>query len=215
MRKEPSPAAPPSLQKAVAVFKRHGGILRMADALRSGISRTTLYALRDAGLTEQLSRGLYRLADTTPLGNPDLVTVAAKVPKAVICLVSALAFHELTTQIPHEVYIAIPRNAEAPRLDHPPVRSFRFSGRAFSEGIETRQIDDMPVRIYGREKTLADSFKYRNKVGLDTTLEALRLYKEQGRINVDALMRYAAVCRVTKVMRPYLEAVLWQPFSNQ
>jgi predicted transcriptional regulator of viral defense system len=180
----------------------------MAEALRSGIHRRTLYALREAGLTEQLSRGLYRLADAQPLGSPDLVAVAAKVPKGVICLVSALAFHELTTQIPHEVYVAISRNAEAPRLDHPPVRSFRFSGRAFSEGIETRQIDGVPVRIYSREKTLADSFKYRNKIGLDTVLEALRLYKEQGRVNVEALMRYAAVCRVTKVMRPYLEAVL-------
>jgi predicted transcriptional regulator of viral defense system len=183
-------------------------MLRMAQALRSGIHRRTLYALRDAGLTEQLSRGLYRLADTQPLGNPDLVTVAAKVPKGVICLLSALAFHELTTQIPHEVYVAIPRNAEAPRLDHPPVRSFRFSGLAFSEGIETHRMDGVSVRIYSREKTLADCFKYRNKIGLDTALEALRLYKEQGRINVDAILRYAAICRVTKVMRPYLEAVL-------
>jgi predicted transcriptional regulator of viral defense system len=180
----------------------------MAQALRSGIHRRTLYALRDAGLTEQLSRGLYRLTEAPPLGNPDLVAVAAKVPKGVVCLLSALAFHELTTQIPHEVYIAIPRNAEAPRLDHPPVRSFHFSGQAFTEDIETHQMDDVPVRIYSREKTLADCFKYRNKIGLDTVLEALRLYKQQGRVNVDAIMRCAAICRVTKVMRPYLEAVL-------
>ena len=203
-----SSAVPPSLQKAITVFKRHGGMLRMAQAIREGISRRTLYALRDAGITEQLSRGLYRLADASPLGNPDLVAVATKVPKGVVCLLSALAFHELTTQIPHEVYLAIPRNAEAPRLDHPPVRSFHFSGRAFTEGIETHQMDDVPVRVYSREKTLADCFKYRNKIGLDTVLEALRLYKQQGRVNVDAIMRCAAVCRVTKVMRPYLEAVL-------
>jgi predicted transcriptional regulator of viral defense system len=199
---------PPSLQKAITVFRRHGGMLRMAQALHEGIPRRTLYALRDIGLTEQLSRGLYRLAEAPPLGNPDLVAVATRVPKGVVCLLSALAFHELTTQIPHEIYIAIPRNAEAPRLDHPPIRSFYFSGRAFTEGIESHRMEDVPVRVYSREKTLADCFKYRNKIGLDTVLEALRLYKQQGRVNVDALMRSAAVCRVTKVMRPYLEAVL-------
>jgi predicted transcriptional regulator of viral defense system len=203
-----SSSVPPSLQKAITVFERHGGMLRMAQALREGIPRRTLYALRDAGITEQLSRGLYRLTEAPPLGNPDLVAVATKVPKGVVCLLSALAFHELTTQIPHEVYLAIPRNAEAPRLDHPPVRSFHFSGRAFTDGIETHRMDDVPVRIYSREKTLADCFKYRNKIGLDTALEALRLYKQQGQVSVDALMRFAAVCRVTKVMRPYLEAVL-------
>lgn len=208
MPREPSPTAPQSLERAVSVFRRHGGILRMADALRSGINRSTFYALRDAGLTEQLSRGLYRLADTEPLGNPDLVTVALKVPKGVICLLSALSFHELTTQVPHEIYVAIARNAEAPRLDSPPVRSFRFSGKAFTEGVETHTIDDVEIRIYSREKTLADCFKYRNKIGLDTTLEALRLYKDQGRVNVEDLLRYASVCRVEKAMRPYLEAVL-------
>lgn len=197
-----------SLQEAVTIFKKRGGILRMADALRSGINRSALYALREAGLTEQLSRGLYRLKDSRVLGNPDLVTVALRAPKGVVCLLSALAFHELTTQIPHEVYVAIPRNAEAPRIEYPPVRSFRITGRAFSEGIEVRQLDGVPVRIYSREKTLADCFKYRGKIGLDTTLEALRLYKGQRRVNVDALMRYGRVCRVSRVMQPYLEAIL-------
>ena len=183
-------------------------MLRMAEALRSGIHRRTLYALRDAGLTEQLSRGLYRLADAQPLGSPDLVAVAAKVPKGVICLLSALAFHELTTQIPHEVYVAISRNAEAPRLHHPPVRSFRFSGRAFSEGIETHPIDEVPVRIYSREKTLADSFKYRNKIGLDVALEALRDCWRQKKATMDDLHRAAVTRRMANVMRPYLESLV-------
>jgi predicted transcriptional regulator of viral defense system len=183
-------------------------MLRMAQALRAGIHRRTFYAMRDAGVIEQISRGLYRLVDTPPLGNPDLVTVALKVPRGVICLLSALSFHELTTQIPHKVYVAIARDAEPPRIDHPPVRSFRFSGRAFTEGVETHELDGVPVRVYSREKTLADCFKYRNKIGLDTTLEALKLYKEQGRMSVDALMRFAEVCRVSRVMRPYLEALL-------
>ncbi len=194
--------------KARATFQRHGGVLRMAEAVRAGIHRRTLYAMRDAGIVEMLSRGLYRLADAPPLANPDLVTVALKVPRGVVCLISALAHHQLTTQIPHEVYVAIPRDSEPPRLDYPPVRVFRFNPRSYGAGVETHALDGVSVRIYSREKTLADCFKYRNKIGLDTVLEALRLYKEQGRIDVAALLRYAALCRVAKIMRPYLEAIL-------
>jgi predicted transcriptional regulator of viral defense system len=179
----------------------------MADALRLGVHRRTLYALRDAGSIEALSRGLYRLAGAPPLGNPDLVAVALKVPRGVICLLSALAYYDLTTQIPHEVYVAISRDSEPPRLDYPPVRSFRFSEPAFSKGIEIHRVDGVPVRMYDREKTLADCFKYRNKIGLDTVLEALRLYRERGRPNIEALLRYAEICRVARIMRPYLEAV--------
>jgi len=182
--------------------------MRTKDALRAGIHPRTLYGLRDAGVLERLSRGVYRLATATPLGNPDLVTVALRAPDSVVCLISALAFHELTTQIPHEVYVAVARGSEPPRVDHPPLRTFWFTGRAFTEGVETHQLDGVPVRIYCREKTLADCFKYRNKIGLDTALEAIRLYKQSRRTNVDALMKYADICRVAKVMRPYLEAVL-------
>lgn len=180
----------------------------MAEALRAGIHRQTLYALRNAGVIERMSRGLYRLADAPSLGNPDLVTVAVKIPRGVICLISALAYHELTTQIPHEVYVAISRHREPPRLDYPPIRVFRFGFRSFAAGVETHTLDQVSVRIYSREKTLADCFKYRNKIGLDTVLEALRLYKEQGRIDVAALLRYGTMCRVAAVMRPYLEAIL-------
>ena len=197
-----------ALDKAKALFRKHGGMMRMANAIQAGIHRTTLYAMRDAGLVEQLSRGLYRLADAPPLANPDLVTVARRVPRGVICLISALALHDLTTQIPHEVYLAVPRDSEPPRVDYPPVRVFRYADKAFAEGIETKKMDDTPVRVYSREKTLADCFKYRNKIGLDTAVEALKRYKQQGRINADALMRYAQTCRVANIMRPYLEAVL-------
>jgi predicted transcriptional regulator of viral defense system len=197
-----------SVQKAMAAFLEHGGMLRMSEAIKAGIHRRTLYRMHNAGLLEQLSRGLYRLTDAPPLGNPDLVTVARKIPHGVVCLVSALAHYQLTTQIPHEVYIAIGRNSEPPRLDYPPVRLFRFAPRAFAEGIQTHTIDQIPVRIYSPEKTLADCFKYRNKIGLDTTLEALRRYKERGGIDRAALIRAAEACRVAKVMRPYLEAAL-------
>ena len=122
------------IQNAITLFRQHGGTLRTAVALRLGIHPRTLYAMRDSGLLEQLSRGLYRLAELPPLSNPDLVTVALKVPQAVICLVSALAFHELTTQIAHVVDIALHNRAERPRLDYPPLRISWFSGPAWSEG---------------------------------------------------------------------------------
>lgn len=197
-----------ALAKARKVFRKHGGILRMANAVQAGVHRNTLYAMRDAGIIEQLSRGLFRLADAPPLANPDLVAVARRAPRGVVCLISALALHDLTTQIPHEVWLAVPRDSEPPRVDYPPIRVFRFANQAFVAGVETRDMDGTKIRVYSREKTLADCFKYRNKIGLDTAVEALKRYKQQGRINGDAIMRYAQTCRVANVMRPYLEAVL-------
>ena len=198
----------PDVRKAKAEFRRHGGNLRMADALRAGVHRRTLYAMRDAGQVEALARGLYRLTDAPDLGNPDLVTVATKVPHGVVYLVSALAFHEMTTQIPHAVWIAVPRNSEPPRLDYPPIRAVRLSQTPYEAGIETHQLDGVAVKVYSREKTLADCFKHRNEVGLDTVLEAVRMYKAQGRVDVDAILHFAAICRVARVARPYLEAIL-------
>jgi predicted transcriptional regulator of viral defense system len=164
--------------------------------------------MRDSGTLEVVSRGVYRLADSSPLGNPDLVTVATRVSGGVICLISALAFHELTTQIPHEVHVALPRGAEEPRLDHPPIKTYRFTGEAYTEGVETHELDGVIVRIFSPEKTLADCFKFRTKVGLDTVVEAVRFYRERKRVKVDDLMHYAAICRVNKIIRPYLEALL-------
>jgi len=195
-------------EKARSIFRQHGGILRMSEAIHAGIHRKMLYAMLDAGIIEKLCRGLYRLADLPPLGNPDLVSVAMKVPMGVICLISSLSFHEITTQVPHEVYIALRRGTEPPRLKHPPVRIFWFTGEAFTEGIETPKVDGVQLRIYSPEKTVVDCFKYRNKIGLDTAVEALKLYRERKRIKVNELIRYARICRVEKVMRPYLEALL-------
>jgi predicted transcriptional regulator of viral defense system len=164
--------------------------------------------MRDAGSLEVVSRGVYRLSSSEPLGNPDLVTVATRVRSGVICLISALAFHEITTQIPHEVHVALQRGAEEPRLDHPPIKTYRFTGQAFTAGVAIHELDGVGVRIYNPEKTLADCFKFRSKVGLDTAVEAVRFYHERRNVNVDALMHYAAICRVEKVIRPYLEAIL-------
>ncbi len=194
--------------RAVAVFKKHDGLLRTVQALRAGIHPGTIYAMRDSGALEMVSRGVYRLAGGPPLGNPDLVTIATRVPSGVICLISALAFHELTTQLPHEVHVALPRGAEEPRIDHPPIKTYRFTGEAFTEGVEVHELDGIGVHIYSPEKTLADCFKFRNKIGLDTAVEAVRFYRERKRVMVDDLMRYASICRVEKIIRPYLEALL-------
>ncbi len=198
----------PTMKAALTLFREHTGILRTSDALRLGIHPRTLYALRDAGLVEPLSRGLYRLAELQPLAYPDLVTVAHKIPQVVVCLVSALAFHGLTTQIPHAVDIALPPQVAHPTLAYPPLRVFRFSGLALSEGVELHTLDAIPVRIYAPAKCVADSFKYRRKLGLDIALEALRTYRVHPAFQVDMLLRYAQICRVDNVMRPYLETLL-------
>jgi predicted transcriptional regulator of viral defense system len=197
-----------NFKKAKKTFQRSGGVLRMNEALQAGIHRRMLYSMLEAGLIEQLTRGLYRLADLPPLGNPDLVSVSLKIPNGVICLISALAYHEITTQVPHEVYMALERGTEPPRLGHPPIRIFWFSGQAFTLGIQTHKIDNVPVRIYSPEKTITDCFKYRNKIGLDTAIEALKLYRKNKRFKANDLMQIARACRVEKVIRPYLEALL-------
>jgi predicted transcriptional regulator of viral defense system len=190
------------------IFLSCGGQLRMIEAIKRGISRYTLYALRDKGVIEQVSRGVYRLVELPPISNPDLVTIGLRFPNAVICLVSALAYHQITTQVPHSVSVAVPRKSRQPSLDYPPLTVHRFSDMAFRAGIEEHQIDGVPVKIYSPEKTLADCFKFRNKIGMDVVLEALKLYKARKQFNLEALLKYAKVCRVEKVMRPYLEAIL-------
>lgn len=193
--------------REVELFRRHGGTLRMSEALRLGIRRKTLYAMRDASVIEPLSRGLFRLASLEPLGNPDLVTVAARVPQGVLCLISALAFHELTTQVPHAVDVALERGTRKPRLDYPPTRFFWFSGPAFHEGIEANKVDGASVRVYDPEKTLTDCFRYRNQLGMDVVLEALRLWRERRRKKLDALLKYARMRHVERAMRPYVETI--------
>ncbi|MCL5266956.1 MAG: type IV toxin-antitoxin system AbiEi family antitoxin domain-containing protein [Bacteroidetes bacterium] len=193
--------------RAIVTFKKNGGILRTAEAIRKGIHPETLYSLLREGKLERLSRGVLRIADGHPLSNPDLVKVAKRIPTGVICLLSALSFHDLTTHVPHEVDVALPFGAEQPRLQHPPFRAYRFRGKSFTEGIETHSIDGVQVRIYSAEKTLADCFKFRNKIGINTAVEALRMYRQRGKIKSNELMKFAAICRVKDVMRPYLEAI--------
>jgi predicted transcriptional regulator of viral defense system len=190
------------------IFRKHGGQLRMSEAIKQGITRYMLYSLKDKGVIEQVSRGVYRLVDLPPISNPDLVTVSLRFPNAVICLVSALAYHDITTQIPHVVFVAVSRDSRMPSLDHPPIQAHRFSNEAYKTGIEEHPTDGVPVKVYSPEKTLADCFKFRNKIGMDVVLEALKLYKTRKKFNLGELLRYAKICRVEKVMRPYLEATV-------
>ncbi|MCA9296930.1 MAG: hypothetical protein KC983_10435, partial [Phycisphaerales bacterium] len=143
-----------------------------------------------------------------PAENPDLMTVAGRIPRGVICLVSALAFHEITTQIPHAVDLALPRGMTTPAIRYPPIRTYRFSAPTLSAGVEMHAIDGVDVRIFSPEKTLADCFKFRNTIGLDIALEALRTYLHREGADIEAIHRYARLGRVERVMRPYLEALL-------
>jgi len=180
----------------------------MSEALSHGVTRYMLYSLRDKGIIEQVTRGVYRLTELPPLSNPDLVTVSLRFPNAVICLISALYYHNITTQIPHLVSVAVPRNSRIPSLDYPPVQAHRFTDEAYRSGIEKLTIDGASVKIYTPEKTLADCFKFRNKIGMDVVLEALKLYRTRQQFNLEKLLMYAEVCRVKKIMAPYLEAML-------
>src|SRR5581483_5781751 len=203
--------ASPSTTLAAArrAFAKHHGMLRTSEALRLGIHPRTLYALRDSGELVSVGRGLYRLASAPALAYPDWIAVALRVPRSVICLISALAHYELTTQVPHHIDIALPSHSQVPRVDGLPLRVFWYPERAYNSGIDTITLDRVQVRIYSQEKTIVDCFKYRNKIGLDVAVEALRNYRQKVRKPpVKKLLEYARIDRVENVMRPYLEAVL-------
>jgi predicted transcriptional regulator of viral defense system len=192
---------------AIELIRASGGIIRTIEAIEKGIHPRTLYSMRDKGVLIQLSRGVYQLFDDH-VEDVDLTVIATKIPKCVICLISALSFHEITTQIPHAVSVALIKGAETPRLDFPPVNIYRFSDKPFHAGIESHELGGVIIRVYCPEKTIADCFKFRNKIGMDIALEALKLYKERKKFNIQALLKYAAVCRVENIMRPYLEALI-------
>ena len=203
------PAIDTGLTRARTVFSQHGGMLRTSKAMQFGIHPRTLYALRDNGDIERVGRGLYRLATAPPLSNPDLVTVALRFPQAVVCLISALAHHGLTTQVAHAIHIALPSHSQIPKIEGIPIQAFWYSEPSFSAGVDVISLDDVPIRIYSPEKSIADSFKYRNKIGLDVTVEALRSWRQRApKADFRALDEFGRIDRVQQVMRPYLEAIL-------
>jgi predicted transcriptional regulator of viral defense system len=197
-----------SFREAEAIFRQHNGILRTSQAQELGIDSRTVADMYQAGLLERLGRGLYRLADLPPLTYPDLVQVAMRVPSGVICLISALSFHNLTTQIPHRVAVALPQSVRRPRIKYPPLDVVWLSTEAYSAGMEKHLLDGVTVPIYSKAKTIADCFKFRNKIGKDVALEALKEYVQLPDFDVEEQLSYARINRVEKVIQPYLEAVL-------
>ncbi len=190
----------------VIELARQLGVLRVRDLTSRGIHPEYLRRLCNKGLLMRTGRGCYILADADISVHHGLVQACKRVPHGVICLLSALQFHELGTQSPFEVWMALDRRAARPRIDYPPLRIMRFSGEALSEGVEEHKIEGVKVMLYNPAKTVADCFKYRNKIGLDVALEALRACREQNKSSNDELWHYAKICRVANVMRPYLEA---------
>lgn len=197
-----------SLRDAQTLFEQRG-ILRTSQALALGIAPATLYRLRDAGLIEEVARGIFRRANLPPLSNPDVVAVALRYPAAVINLLSALAYYELTTHIPRAVYVALPQGSKRPRSEHPPLEVVWLSGRHYETGLTHVTIDSVEVPIYEPEKVICDCFKFRHKYGEDIALEALRFYLEQpaARRNLPGLLRAARLTRTETVITPYLKAL--------
>ena len=197
----------PPVQRRALDLVREAGVLRSRDLDPHGIPREHLRRLRDRGLLEQVGRGLYMLPDADFGAHFGLVTACKRVPHGLVCLLSALRFHELTTQAPFEVWMAVDRRARLPEAPELPLRIVRFSGKALREGSETHEVEGAEVRVYGPAKTVADCFKYRNKIGVDVAVEALRDYLRLRKGTVDDLWHHAGVCRVQSVMRPYMEAL--------
>jgi predicted transcriptional regulator of viral defense system len=194
-------------KKSNASAPSRAAVFRPRDVEAAGLSRTALGRLVAAGTIERVGRGLYAPANVKVTQHHTLVEAAKRVPLGIVCLLSALRFHGLTTQNPHEAWIAIDVKARKPVPDWPPLHVVRFSGEALTYGVERQVIEGVEVRLTSREKTVADCFKYRNKIGLDVALEALREYLRAKRRSVDDLGRAAEICRVAKIMRPYLEGI--------
>ena len=193
-------------QKAKKLLRRIN-TARSRDLVSAGVARSTLSRMVAAKQLVRVARGLYSLPDYQSGEHGALVTLARRAPGAVFCLLTALRIHDLTTQAPFEVWIAIGNKAHPPRLDYPPLRTMRFSEHALTSGIESRIIDGAVIPVTNVAKTVADCFKFRNKIGLDVALEALREARRARKVNAEDLWRYAKVNRVTNVMRPYLEAI--------
>lgn len=194
--------------KRILELARDSGVVSTGEVRSKGIHHEYLRQLCAEGELVRVGRGLYSLSDADVTVHSGLAQAGKAIPKGVICLLSALRFHEIGTQAPHEVWIAIDRRAARPRVKYPRLRIVRFSGKALTEGIDERIVEGVPVRIYSPAKTVVDCFKYRNKIGLDVALEALRDVIRERKCSIDELWRYAKICRVTKIIRPYMEAIV-------
>ena len=185
----------------------HKGLLRANELDKLNVPRVVLTRLVAAGMLDRVGRGLYRLPGFQSSEHESLAIVAAKVPQAVFCLLSALQFHELTTQLPRQVWIAMPRGSHVPRIKYPPIKMVQMAGEVYTAGVKTVERDGAQLRIYGVAKTVVDCFKHRNKIGMDVALEALKEARASNKASIRELWHYAKLCRMTNLMRPYLESV--------
>jgi predicted transcriptional regulator of viral defense system len=193
---------------AIKIFQDNNQIMRMSDALNQGVEKHILYEMATEGSLIREDRGLYRLASSDQLSNPDFIQVSLMIPKGVICLISALYVYNLTTEIPGKVFIAIPRTVRTPRINYPPVEVVRLSEEPYITGIEKITMDGFEVSIYNVEKTICDCFKFRNRVGFNVAIEALKDYMTRQQPDISKIVSYSRVNRVEKLMKPYLEALL-------
>ncbi len=194
--------------QAILRLVREVGVFRSRDLAGHGVPRSYLVRLQRKGFIEQIGRGLYRATDAKITAHHTLAEACKRVTHGVVCLLSALRYHNLTTQVPIEIWLAVDRTARKPQVDCPPLHIVRMSGKARTSGIEEHLIEGVPVKIYNAAKTVVDCFKFRNKIGLDIALEALREFRRSRRRNSNDVQRFAEVCRVARVMRPYLEALV-------
>ncbi len=199
-----APAAP--LQRIIQYIAEHG-IVRPRDIEAIGLPREYLLRLHRQGKLNRPTRGIYTLPDADVTGRHSYAEVTKRVPQATVCLLSALVFHEITTQSPASVWIALPKGARTPALASPSLRLVRLSGPSLTEGIDKHQVEGVTVRVFSAAKTVADCFKFRNKIGLDVAIEGLKDCLREKKASVDEIYHYAKVCRVSNVIRPYMEAL--------
>jgi len=197
-----------TIKNALSIIKDHHGIIRTKEAINSGIHPRILYTLRNSNTITEISRGLFKLSSIKNISNPELITIALKYPNAVICLISALAYYNLTTQIPNSISIAVKKGSDTPALNYPPISTHRFSDESYNEGIQKHKVDGIEVKFYSPEKTIADCFKFRHKIGIDAAIEALKLYQNKYKLDLNKIMRYAKICRVKNIIKPYIEAII-------
>lgn len=188
--------------------KRKGGFASASDLINAGFYKALIGDALDSKQIERLSRGIYSLAEIPDIQHPDLVTVSFLIPKGVICLISALSFHEVTDEIPHYTDVAIPAQSRAKAINNIPVRYYRFSKETWKAGIEEHDIDGHKIRVYSLAKTIADCFRFRNKIGMNIAREALKVSVTEKKTSPKKIMHYAKICRVDRIMKPMLETLL-------
>lgn len=194
--------------KLIGFLEKMGGLAGYAEIVRAGFDKAALKSVLNSGRIVKIDRGLYRLSTGSLLANPDIVAASIKVPKGIACLLSALSFHNATSEVPRYVDIAIPRGKHANKIKYPPVRFYRYAPNIWEAGLEEHDIEGRTIRVYSLARTVVDCFKFRNKIGLDVARDALKVAVAEKGINPKEIMKYAKLCRVESVIKPIIEAII-------